>query len=112
VNLDPQQSRAILEAVLTLAGGTVAGAILAQLISVLKRLGGFGTWIENGHEYVVNLVLSALLLGYAAAATGYAVDLVSGFGLFIAWLGLAGLTDKAYQVTPDGVSNGLSGAPS
>lgn len=107
MDLDPQASRQILEAVLTLAGGTIAGAIIAQVIQVLKRLSP--NWLENGHEYIVNLLLSGILVVYAALATGYTFDLVSSFGLFIAWLGLAGLTAKGYDVTPDSVKSALAG---
>lgn len=97
MQLDPQASRQILEAVLTLAGGTVAAAIIAAIIQIAKTVPTFGAWLENGHEYLASLVLSAILVVYAAVAIGYALDLVSGFGLFLAWLGLAAIVGKAYD---------------
>lgn len=95
---DPQGAGGILGSVLTLSGGTVAAALVAAFIQyALKPIGGgFGTWVD-AHEQLVTLILGAALIGYAAAATGYAFTAISGFGLLVAWLGFAKLTGGVYD---------------
>jgi hypothetical protein len=94
---DPQGAGAILGSVLTLAGGTVASVIVAAFIQyALKPLGAAGVWVD-AHEQIVTLFLGAALILYAAAATGYVLTAISGFGLLIAWLGFAKLTGAAYD---------------
>lgn len=95
--MDPQTSDAILRGILTLAGGTAASALIAGVIELIKRLPGVGTFVDAGREYVLSLGFSAALVAYAAAATGYALNAVSGFGLFLAWYGLAKLAGSAYD---------------
>lgn len=98
---DPEGAGAILGSVLTLAGGTVASVIVAAFIQyALKPLGAAGVWVD-AHEQVVTLFLGAALILYAAAATGYALDAISGFGLLIAWLGFAKLTGAAYDTAKE-----------
>ena len=98
---DPQGAGAILGSVLTLAGGTIASVIVAAFIQyALKPLGAAGAWVDQ-HEQLVTLALGAALILYAAAATGYILDAVSGFGLLIAWLGFAKLTGAAYDTAKE-----------
>lgn len=108
--LDPGAAREFLAATLTLAGATAAAALIAGFIQVLKTLPGLGTWLEAGHEYVASLVFSAALVGYAAWATGYAIDAVSGFGLFLAWLGLAKLIGGTYDTVSTAKASGIKAA--
>lgn len=108
--LDPAQANAILGATLTTAGAVVASTIVAAIIQVLKSLRGFGAWLEGDHEYVLAIVLDGALIGYAAWATGYAINAVSGFGLLLAWLGLVKLTGTAYDTVVAAKAGGLAAA--
>ena len=94
---DPQTANDILAAVLTLAGGPATAALIAGVIEIVKRLPRIGALIDAGREYVLSLVLSAGIIAYAAYATSYVLDAVSGFALFLAWYGLAQLAGSAYD---------------
>ena len=104
---DPQQFD--LGLILTAAGVPIAGAIQATLIQILKRVPAFGPWLDSGKEAALNIVLSAALVAYAAAAIAVPLTLVSGFMLFLAWINLAAFTSVAHNVTPDSVNKTLGG---
>lgn len=112
MTLDPEQARAILASFLTLAGGTVVATIVAQVVQAFKRIPRFGTWLDAGREYVASLGIGGGLLIYAAIATGYTIDLVSAFALFLAWLGFGAIVGAAHDQTPAGINAALSGKPS
>jgi hypothetical protein len=95
--------------ILTAAGIPVVAGIQAALIQLLKRVPAFGPWLESGKEAALNIVLSAVIVAYAAAAIKVELGLVSGFMLFLAWVNLAGFTSKAYDVAPTGVKDALGG---
>lgn len=105
----PDPSSFDLSIILTMAGGTIAAGLIAYLIEVVKRTPGFGAWLENGHEVTVSLILSVVLVVYAAVATHVPLTLVSAFSVFLAWLGIAGLSTKVHDITPDSVNSSLSG---
>lgn len=86
-----------LELVLTGAGVTVAAALIASVIEILKRLPGLST-LAGSHAAAVATGLSAALVVYAYAATTPAPDPVSAFGAFLAFVGIAGLAGKTYDV--------------
>lgn len=61
--VSPDQLDAIqLSIALTAAGATVFGAFIVGIIGLLKKLGRFGAWIENGNEPVVAYVLAAIVV--------------------------------------------------
>lgn len=81
--------------VLTAAGATVGAALITGLISILKRLGAVGSWIDANREPTVSFVLSALLVAAAYYSTStlgggeMVVDATSAFAAFLAWYGIA-----------------------
>lgn len=96
--------------VLTAAGVPVAAAVIAALIQTLKRVPLLGDWLAaNNNARFANLLLCAVLIAYAAAAINVQLTLVSGFLLLLAWLNLAGFTDKAYAIAPDTLKATLAG---
>ena len=95
--------------VLTAAGIPIAAAIIAAFIQILKRVPGIGPILDAGRETFLAIVLSGVLIGYAAAAISVPLNLTSGFMLFLAWVNLAGLTGKAYDVAPTGLRTALGG---
>lgn len=95
--VDPGQAQAILAGILTLAGATLTATIVAGLIETLKRLPGVGPQLDAGREYVLALILWAILIVYAVAALAYPTDPVALFGYALAWWGGAKLSGAAYD---------------
>lgn len=85
--------------ILTAAGATVAATLIASVIEILKRLPGFGAWLDAGREAGAAVLLSAVLVGYAYLTTTPVPDAASGFAAFLAFVGIAGLAGRAYDVT-------------
>ena len=83
--------------VLTAGGAAASAVFLAGLIELAKRLPGLGPWLDAGKEAWASVVGAAILVGYAAWATGYVVDPVSIGGLFLAWYGIARLASASYD---------------
>lgn len=98
-----------LSIILTAAGATVSAALIASVIQILKRLPGLGGWIDANREPGLAMLLSALIVGYAFVATTPAPDLTNGFAAFLAFVGVAGLAGKAYDVAPKALTNALGG---
>ena len=86
-----------LELILTGAGVTVAAALIASIIEILKRLPGLGAVLEGGNAGAASTLLAAVLVVYAYLATATAVDPAGAFAAFLAWVGIAGLAGKAYD---------------
>jgi len=95
--------------ILTAAGATVSAALIAAVTQIAKRVPAFGTWLDAGKEATFALLLSFLLVGYAFVATTPTPDLFNGFAAFLAWVGVAGLATKAYDVAPAGLKTTLGG---
>lgn len=93
---DPSGSGQILAAVLTAAGVPIAGAILSAITQALKSIPGLGPLVSS-QPVVTGMILSAVLVAYATVAVGVAIDLVSGFGLFLAWLAINGFSKATYD---------------
>lgn len=106
---DPQSFD--LAIILTAAGAVVASALIAAFIQLLKRLGSLGDIIEAGREPTIAIALSAILVAYAFVAVAVPVSLPSLFMAFLAFLNIAGLASKVYDVAPAGVKSALSGNP-
>jgi len=99
--------------VLTAAGIPVAAGILFAFLQILKRVPFLGVWLMVGENArLANIVLSAVLIGYAAFAIGVVLTPVSAFLLFLAWVNLAGFTEKAYESAPTNLKTSLGGPAS
>ena len=96
-----------LELILTGAGVTVAAALIASIIEILKRLPGLGSVLQS-NAGAASTLLAAALVAYAYLATAVTVDPVTAFGAFLAWVGIAGLAGKAYD-TGRAVKGSLAG---
>ena len=83
--------------VLTAGGAAASAVFLAGVIQLAKRLPGIGPILDAGKEAWASVAGAAILVGYAAWATGYVVDPVSIGGLFLAWLGIARLATASYD---------------
>ena len=83
--------------VLTAGGAAASAVFLAGVIELAKRLPGIGPILDAGKEAWASVVGAAILVSYAAWATGYVVDPVSIGGLFLAWLGIARLATASYD---------------
>jgi hypothetical protein len=99
-----------LEIVLTMAGGTVAAGLIASVVQILKRVPAFGAWLDAGREPLFVLLLAAALVVYAALATITVWLPATPFAVFLAWVGIAALATKAYDVSPDSLKTILGGA--
>ena len=86
-----------LSIVLTAGGAAASAVFLAGVIELAKRLPGIGPILDAGKEAWASVVGAAILVGYAAWATGYVVDPVSIGGLFLAWYGIARLATASYE---------------
>lgn len=106
---DPQSFQ--LAIILTAAGATIAASIIAAVIQMLKRLGNLGVLLDAGRESTLAIILSALLVAYAFAATAVPISLVSLFMAFLAFVNIAGLAGKAYDFAPVGLRQALGGTP-
>lgn len=93
---DPSGSGQILAVVLTAAGVPVAGAIIAAITQALKSVPGLGT-VVSANPTVTAMVISAALIAYAVVAVAVPIDLVSLFGLFLAWLAINGFSKATYD---------------
>lgn len=87
-----------LDLILTPGGVTISAAVIATIIELAKRFGGFGVWLDAGREASASIVLSLLLTAYAYLATVPAIDPTSAFNAFLAFLGIAAIAAKAYDV--------------
>lgn len=93
---DPSGSGQILAVVLTAAGVPVAGAIIAAITQALKAVPGLGP-IVSANPVITVMLISAALIAYAVSALAVALDAVSVFGLFLAWLGINGFSKATYD---------------
>lgn len=82
---------------LTLAGGTIAAGIISSLIEALKRLPGLGQWVSANAAAVATLASFALVFA-AYLTTTTVINAVGLFGAFVASLGVAAISGKAYDV--------------
>lgn len=90
-------------AILLTAGGIpIAGAIVASVIQVAKRIPGV-----TGRESLISIVIAAVLIGIAFQTTGAELNVTTGFMTFLAWINLAGFTSAAYDKAPDGLKSAL-----
>lgn len=95
----PEGTDLTLTLVLTGAGVTVSAALIASIIETLKRLPGLGSWLSGGsNAALAATLLSGVLVAYAYIATSTAFDMVTAFGAFLAFVGIAGLAGKTYDV--------------
>lgn len=93
-------------AILLTAGGVpIAGAIVASIIQVAKRLPGV-----TGNESAISIVIAAALIGVAFNTTGAELNVKTGFLTFLAWINLAGFTSAAYDKAPEGLKTALKGS--
>ena len=83
--------------VLTAGGAAASAVFLAGVIELAKRLPGIGPILDAGKEAWASVVGAAILVGYAAWATGYVVDPVSIGALFLIWYGIARLATASYD---------------
>lgn len=83
--------------VLTGAGTTIAAALIASVIEILKRLPGVGSVITS-NAAAVSTLLALVLVLYAFVATTPNPDAASAFAAFLAFVGIAGLAGKTYDV--------------
>jgi hypothetical protein len=93
---DPSGSGQILAAVLTAAGVPIAGAIIAAVTQALKSIPGLGP-IVDANPTVTTMLISLGLIAYAVTALAVPLDLVSIFGLFLAWLAINGFAKASYD---------------
>lgn len=93
---DPSGSGQILAVVLTAAGVPVAGAIIAAITQALKSIPGLGP-VVTANPTITAMILSAALLAYAVVAVAVPITLISGFGLFLAWLAINGFSKATYD---------------
>lgn len=84
--------------ILTGAGVTVAAALIASIIEIIKRVPWMGPRLDAGLESFAAILLAALLVAYAYVATVTSVDAAGVFAAFLAWVGIAGLAGRAYDV--------------
>jgi hypothetical protein len=96
--------------ILTAAGAVVAAGIVAAVIQLAERIPVFGKWLDAERESFAAVLLSGVLVAYAFAATAVPLTLVSGFMAFLAWINIAGLASKAYDVAPAGLKTALGGS--
>lgn len=82
--------------VLTGAGVTVSAALIASVIEIAKRIPGVSA-IVNANAGAAATVLSAALVIYAYLAT-VTPEPASAFAAFLAWVGIAGMAGKTYDV--------------
>lgn len=92
--------------VLTAAGATVSAALIASILEALKKLPVIGPFIDDKREPGFGVLLSALLVAYTVAALSLPVDLVSLFGYFVAFLGIAALASKTHDIATTVTSSG------
>lgn len=102
---DPSGSGQILAAVLTAAGVPIAGAIIAAVTQALKSIPGLGP-IVSANPVVTVMLISAALIAYAVAALAVTLDLVSIFGLFLAWLAINGFSKATYDTAKAASTSG------
>lgn len=96
---------AILAVVLTGPGVPIVGMLVAGITQALKSVPGLGGPV-TANPVVTTMILTAGILGYAVAATGYALDLVTGFGLFLVWLADNGFAKATYDTAKSVSANG------
>ena len=93
---DPNGAAAILAIVLTAPGVVIVGALCAAITEALKSVPGLSGLATN-NPVVTVMILSALVVLYAAWATGFAFNPTSGFGLFLLWLADNGFAKASYD---------------
>lgn len=84
--------------ILTAAGATVAATVIAAVIELAKKIPVVGPWIDAKREPGIAVLLSFGLVVYAYLATTPTVDPINGFAAFLAFIGVAGLATKSYDV--------------
>lgn len=87
-----------LSLILTAAGATVAATLIAAVIELAKKLPVIGPWVDAKREPGIAVLLSFGLVIYAYFATTPNVNPVNGFAAFLAFIGVAGLATKSYDV--------------
>jgi len=87
--------------VLSAAGAVASAALIASVIELAKRIAIVGPWIDAKREPSVAIILSAALVAYAAWATDYVSDPISGFAAFLAFLGIAKLASATHDTASD-----------
>ena len=92
--------------VLTAAGATVAAALIASIIEVLKKTPLIGPFIDDKREPGFGVLLSGGLVAYTVVALGLPVDGVSLFSYFVAFLGIAALASKSHDLAQNVASGG------
>ncbi len=84
---------------LTMAGGTIAAGIVASVVEALKKLPfGIGPWIDAKREPGIATLASFAVIGAAWWVTYPAHDTLTGFGAFVAALGVAAIAGKSHDV--------------
>ena len=88
-----------LAAVLTPGGVTLAATVVTAFIAVLKNAGGLGAWIDASREPAVAFLLSAVLVIVSFATYPPEQQTIEfGFSAFLAFLGIAKLSNKVHDV--------------
>jgi len=92
--------------ILTAAGATIGAGIVASAVEVLKRIGGIGPPVTKNAATIATLLCAVLVAAaYASQTTlGGGTEAVSIEGVVaavIAWLGMAAIAGKAYDVVSD-----------
>lgn len=96
-DIDPNQVQLAL--ILTAAGATVAATIIAAVIELAKKIPVIGPWVDAKREPGIAVLLSFGLTALAYFGTAKVIDIASGFAAFLAFLAIAGLATKAYDVS-------------
>jgi len=94
----PDLSTFDLHLVLTAPGAVVSAALIASIIELLKRVPVIGPWIDAKREPGFGVLFSLALVAYAVAALALPLDLVSIFGYFLAFIGIAALASKSHDL--------------
>ncbi len=93
----PDGTTITLALILTGAGTTVAAALIASVIEILKRIPALGPRLDAGMEGATSILLAAILVAFAYVNTVTAIEPAGAFAAFLAWVGIAGLAGKAYD---------------
>ena len=87
-----------LAAILTAGGVTATAILVTGLISLLKNLGGLGTWIQGDHEYIVAYILAAIFVVasfFSHASSDWTPEFI--FQAFLAWYGIAKISGPVHD---------------
>lgn len=86
-----------LDLVLTAGGAVASAALITGFVQILKKLPGFGDFLDAGRESLAAFLLSAGLVATAFGATAVDKNLATGFGAVLAWYGIARLSMGMYD---------------